>query len=291
MHSLFTASLGKTKTLNELSRGEKFSIYYHDLFDYPLTFADLIRWKSPDNIDSQKISVTGMNGYYLLRGRERLVYKRILRARISAQKMEIAKRASKVLSFVPGIKMVAVTGSLAMENSKEESDIDLMIITKKARLWTSRALVYLVMRLFNLQTRRFADKNQQDKLCLNMWIDESDITWKTSDRNFYTAHELAQITPLINKDLAYEKLLSKNSWILKYWPNAVRINKIKYNFKMSSSTNLFEKIAYNLQYSYMKNKITKEVVTPTRAFFHPEDWGRVIITRLGLDNSFKSHLQ
>lgn len=281
MRSLFTTSSGETKNRKGLTEREIFSLYYHDIFDFPLTFADLIKWNASENIhtNSQKISVTSLNGYYFLRGRERLIYKRILSTRISAQKMEIARKASKVLSLVPDIKMVAITGSLAMENSKEESDIDLMLITKKGRLWTSRVLTYLMMRLFNLRTRQFSDKNQKDKLCLNMWMDEGDLTWKPSDRNFYTAHELAQIVPLVNKDQAYEKLLSKNKWILKYWPNAVRISSLKFK-NFSSRVNLLEKLAYKLQYYYMKKKMTREVVTPTRAFFHPQDWGRVVKSRL-----------
>ena len=281
MYSLFTNSRGETKNKKGLTEGEKFSVYYHDIFDYPLSFADLIKWNAITKpAESLEISVRGMNGYYFLRGRERLVYKRIFRNRISAKKLEIAKKASKILSLVPSIKMIAVTGSLAMGNSKDESDIDLLIIAKKGTLWTSRVLAYLLMALFRLQTRRFSDKNQKDKLCLNMWMDESDTTWKPNDRNFYTAHELAQIVPLFNKDEAYEKFLFKNKWLLKYWPNAVRIDNLIFKIDRSPAASLIEKLAYKLQYLHMKKKITREFVSPTRAFFHPEDWGKYIISRL-----------
>jgi D-beta-D-heptose 7-phosphate kinase/D-beta-D-heptose 1-phosphate adenosyltransferase len=281
MHSLFTTSLGETKNSKGLTEREIFSLYYHDIFDFPLTFADLIKWNASENthINSQKISVTSLSGYYFLSGREGLIYKRILGTRISAQKMEIAKKASKILSLIPNIKLIAVTGSLAMGNSKDESDIDILLITKKGYLWTSRAFAYILISLFNIQTRRFSDRDQKDKLCLNMWMDEGDLAWKPSDRNFYTAHELAQIVPLVNKDQAYEKLLFKNKWILKYWPNAVRISYLKFK-NFSSRGNLIEKLAYKLQYYYMKKKMTREVVTPTRAFFHPQDWGRVVKLRL-----------
>jgi hypothetical protein len=90
---------------------------------------------------------------------------------------------------------------------------------------------------------------------------------------------LAQIVPLVNKDQAYEKLLFKNKWILKFWPNAVRISSLKFK-NFSSKGNLIEKLAYKLQYYYMKKKMTREVVTPTRAFFHPQDWGRIVKLRL-----------
>jgi len=247
-----------------MEKSEKLSVYYHDLFDYPLTFSDLIKWDTSKNfsLNSRKIQVVCQNNYFFLKGREGLIYKRILKTRISIKKMDIAQKASKVLSIIPGVKMVAVTGSLAMNNAGDKSDIDLMIITKNGTLWTTRLFVYLFICLFGIQKRRPFDKNQKDKLCLNMWMDEHDIIWK-SKRNIYTAHEIAQILPLVNKERTYEKFLYQNKWILKYWPNAVRIE----NCTTSSSSSLkiensrvgkslLEKIAYQIQLNHMKSKIT-----------------------------------
>ena len=128
------------------------------------------------------------------------------------------------------------------------------------------------------------DKSQKDRLCLNIWLDESNLIWR--EGNIYTAHEIAQIVPLANKDRTYEKFLYKNKWILDFWPNAVRIKPTKIlSVKCCSPIiRLLEKIAYRLQYFYMKKKITRETVTPTRAIFHPEDWGQVVLDRL------KTHL-
>jgi D-beta-D-heptose 7-phosphate kinase/D-beta-D-heptose 1-phosphate adenosyltransferase len=263
-----------------LNLNEKASVLYHDLFDYPLNFSDLIRWqllKTPTI--NQNIEVVNERGFYFLKGREGLIYKRLLRKRISTKKIKIAKRASRILSFLPGIRMVAVTGSLAMQNSSEKSDIDLMIITKKGSLWTTRLLSYLLLNVMRLALRRPNDGNQKDKLCLNMWIDESDMVWLKKDRNLYTAHEIAQIVPLINKDKTYEKFLFQNKWILSYWPSAVVIKKLKVE-KPQVRIGLLERIAYNIQLNHMKSRITREVITPTRALFHPQDWGKMILGRL-----------
>lgn len=248
----------------------------------------MIKWRSTNladiKIDMHEVVVR--NGYCFLGGREGLIYKKSLRQRISAKKTEIAKRAAKILSLVPGIKMVAVTGSLAMENSDDESDIDLMIVTKTGRLWTTRLLSYLSLYAFRFSLRSPNDKNQKDKLCLNMWLDEHDLVWR--ERNIYTSHEIAQILPLVNKDKTYEKFLYKNKWILEYWPNAVRINeegRVKSEKVFSSSffaftLRLVEKIAFWLQYRHMRSKISREVISPTRALFHPQDWGKVVMGRL-----------
>lgn len=283
MHSLYTIPSGESKHKGELSRSEKLSVFYHNIFDFPLTFADLIRWNSSENFSpgSCKIPIVCQNGYYFLEGRGGLVYKRALRSRISAKKLEIAEKVSKVLSAIPCIKMVAVTGSLAMGNAGDESDIDLMIITKKGTLWTTRLLVYFLLFVFRFSLRRPMDKSQKDKLCLNLWMDETDLEWARNDRNLYTAHEMAQILPLVNKNKAYEKLLYKNRWILKFWPNSVRI--VNCRLKPVSSRakgNMLEQIAYKIQLNHMKPRITREVVTSTRAVFHPQDWGKVVISRL-----------
>lgn len=269
--------------MSDLNPKEKTSVIYHNLFDYPLSFSDLIKWSSGTtigNLSLQKANIVHKNGFYFLEGREGLVYKRLLRKRISVKKTKIAKRAARILSFIPLIKMVAVTGSLAMENSAEESDIDLMIITKKGLLWTTRALTYLMIGLFGIGVRKPHDSNQRDKLCLNIWLDESDSIWPKNDRSLYTAHEIAQTVPLINKDNTYEKFIYQNKWILDFWPNAVRVNK-KYDAKKKESNfSIIEYFAYWFQQNHMKSKITREVITPTRAVFHPQDWGKIVTRRL-----------
>lgn len=289
MRIFSTIAPGQVNDRKILEKSEKLSVYYHDLFDYPLTFSDLIKWDVSKTFTSknEQFSISYQNNFYFLKGREGLIYKRALRERISTKKMEIAKKATKVLSTLPTILMVGVTGSLAMNNSEDESDIDLMVITEKGRLWTTRILAYILLLMFNFSLRSPNDKYQKNKLCLNIWMDESDLVWKSSNRNIYTAHEIAQILPLVNKNRSYEKLLYKNIWILKFWPNAVRIRKQlvkrkKHGFTVLIPNILFviEKIAYKMQYLYMKDKITREVITPTRGIFHPQDLGNLVISHL-----------
>ena len=282
MPNLYTIGIKSRLTRESLANTEVFSVVYHDIFDYPLSFPDLIKWRAGETeTNDSKLQVLYKNGYYFLEGKEGLIYKRILRERISKKKLGIAKKASRVLSFIPTIKMIAVTGSLAMYNSTDESDIDLLVVTQKGRLWITRIISYSLLKIFGQNVRSAGDKNQKDKLCLNMWMDESDLVWKKRDRNVYSAHEIGQILPLINKDKTYEKFLQKNAWILKFWPNSVKIEVSKHGIRTNKPVfNIFEKIAFLLQRQYMNSKMTREVVTPTRALFHPQDWGRVILDRL-----------
>lgn len=260
------------------------SVLYHDLFDYPLSDSEMFKWRSGKKL-SEIPAIVNRGDFYFLEGREGLIYQRLLRRRISVKKFEIARKASRILSFVPTVKMVAVTGSLAMYNSTDKSDIDLMIVTRSGYLWTTRLMVYAIAKLSGIRLRKPLDKNEKDKLCLNIWLDERDLSWR--GRNLYTAHEIAQVVPLVNKDNIYEKLLWNNKWILKFWPNAVKItnrgegdrSKTKSNV-VSYIFSLIEKFAYLIQYRFMKSKITREQITTTRALFHPQDWSSVVISKL-----------
>lgn len=268
---------------NELSASEKNAVYYHNIFDYPLTFNELIKWSCANKSEFKKdLKISFKNGFYFVDGREGLVYKRNIRKRISEKKLEKARKAAKILSLIPFIKMVGVTGSLAMKNADKFDDLDMLIITKQGTLWTTRLLSYLLLKMFNLNVRKPGKSNQNDELCLNMWLDEIDLVWSKRERNIYSAHEILQITPLINKEKSYEKFVASNKWTFGYWPNAVEKNIYRYSFKHAKLTKpgLVEKFAFLLQKIYMKTKITREFVSSTRAIFHPRDLSKVIIPKL-----------
>lgn len=269
----------------ELDASELASLVYHDIFDYPLTEGELVKWRGGRKLTiSSAPSVGFLNGYYFLAGKEGSVYKRLLKERISRQKLEIARKAGKILTFIPSIKMVAISGALAMRSADEASDIDLLIITKRELLWTSRLKTLLLLKLVRFPVRRFGERDPKNKLCLNMWLDEDALLWPKKDRNAYTAHEIAQTLPLINREKTYEKFIAVNDWIKEFWPNATGVEaerrKKKPKEKIGLSAKLLEKIAFSIQYLYMKRKITKEVIRRNKALFHPKSWSETIMARL-----------
>ncbi|RLC31215.1 hypothetical protein DRH13_03345 [Candidatus Woesebacteria bacterium] len=273
-----------------LGEKEISSLIYHDIFDYPLTPLELIKWTAGKGIkfkDLENIKISTKNGFLFLNGKEGSTLKRLMRKRISKRKLEKAKKAAKVLSFLPTVKMVAVTGALAMNNANEDSDIDFLMITKKGSLWTTRLLAMGLLKIFRIPRRKYGERSTKDKLCLNIWLDESDLTWSKSSRDIYTSHEISQIIPLVNKDQSYERFLSKNTWIADYWPNATsaKVGKEKKRSKTKKRgfvIRFTEPLTRRAQYWYMRDKITRETITPTRALFHPVDWASFISLKLEL---------
>jgi hypothetical protein len=208
--------------------------------------------------------------------------------------MKYARKYGHLLSYVPTVKLVATTGALAMNSAREDSDIDFMIISKKDTLWSTRIIVWTLLKLINVPLRKPLNKKEKDKLCLNVWIDEADLIWPTMKRNIYTAHEILQVVPLVNKDSTYERFINKNRWVGEYWPNAFGDTKtLRYQDTMKrnifylliqllikSVTYVTEPFAYKFQRLYMKPKITIETVTKTRALFHPNDLTKHILGEL-----------
>ncbi|PJC82439.1 hypothetical protein CO006_03665, partial [Candidatus Roizmanbacteria bacterium CG_4_8_14_3_um_filter_35_14] len=56
----------------------------------------------------------------------------------------------KLLTLFPQIKLIGLSGSIAMMNASHDDDIDLFIITAKNRLWTGRFLAVTIAFLMGL---------------------------------------------------------------------------------------------------------------------------------------------
>jgi len=272
-----------------LGEEETASIYYHDIFDYALDAKEIIKWRVGEKglaLFTKTKEILNKDGFYFLKNKENLLYKKTLRERISNRKLEIVKKNASVLNKIPTVLGIFVTGALAMNNAEEESDVDLMIITNRNSLWLTRLLVYLILKVINSSVRKPGEIYQKDKLCLNIWLDESALSWNLQDRNIYSAHEIAQIKSIVDKGDIYQRFLQKNIWILDYWPNSVKIENIKHktkNYSKNKYSNkgcLFERFCFWIQYKYMEKRITREKISLHKAIFHPKNWGEAVLKKL-----------
>ncbi|MDQ2693565.1 MAG: hypothetical protein M3Y68_16115 [Chloroflexota bacterium] len=194
------------------------TIAYADVFEYPLTAGEIHRYLTSTKGSFEQVCqaleegdtrITAVGGYFTLRGREHLVEIRERRAEIATRLWHKARRYGRVIASLPFVRMVAVTGSLAMNNTEEDKDIDFMIVTMPGRLWTVRALSLLVARFARLESL---------SLCPNYLVTTHALGLK--ERSLYVAHELAQMVPLSGMEIYYE-LRRLNHWTEDYLPNAV----------------------------------------------------------------------
>ncbi|MCX6817016.1 MAG: adenylyltransferase/cytidyltransferase family protein [Candidatus Beckwithbacteria bacterium] len=268
------------------NRGILAPVAYADIFDYPLTREEVIKF-SPikgDSFANAKVSpYWTTSSYFHLPGRQKLVSLRKKRWHFSQLKWQKLKQIKWLFSLIPWIKLVGVTGALSMNNSIENDDIDLLIITSKNRLWLARLLLTALL-FFRL--RRGHKIN--NRFCLNLFLDESALI--LAQQNLYTAHELCQLKPLYNRDQAYQNFLTANSWYKQYLPNffqgpsfpqgpTLKDKSEKRSDLIGLLMDFFESLAFKFQYFYMKRKITHEKIGRHFAFFHPRPTGEIVLKK------------
>jgi hypothetical protein len=195
------------------------AVAYADVFDYPLTVEEIHRYLigvgasrgavrnvlGAAGLVSEVVSRTGR--YFTLVGRESAVETRRHRAAVAAEYWRRAVRYGRLIGSLPFVRMVAVTGALAMDNIAD-GDIDYLVITEPGRLWLCRALVVGLVR-----TAAF----RGTELCPNYFLSEQALV--LSERNLFTAHEVAQMVPLSGTE-TYQRLRALNRWTDTFLPNA-----------------------------------------------------------------------
>ena len=213
------------------------TLVYADIFDYPLTAQEVYRYLTSGGASAEEVAgvlsnktfFTQVGDYFTLHGREKIVETRKRRAAIAAQLWPKAVRYGRIIARLPFVRMIAVTGSLAMNNTQEEQDIDYMIVTAPGHLWTCRALSLLVARWAELE---------EVKLCPNYLVTTDALAFE--ERSLYVAHELAQMIPLSGMDI-YCEIRGLNLWIHDYLPNASLEPKLPQRLKLEEGPSFFQK--------------------------------------------------
>jgi hypothetical protein len=196
------------------------TVAYVDAFDYPLTTAEIHRYlirlsMTPEALaDTLRFSnivprrLRRWGDYYMLPGRERIMNTRRERQQIAERIWPSAVHYGRLISRMPFVRMVAVTGSLAVNNVGPHEDVDYLIVTANDRLWLCRAFVILIV--------RWAARHGLE-ICPNYFLTERAL--ELSTRNLYTAHELTQMVPLSGLPM-YHTLRRRNAWTQEFLPNA-----------------------------------------------------------------------
>jgi hypothetical protein len=195
------------------------AVAYADVFDYPLTADEVHRYLvgvpaargsvrtalGAASLIPDVLSRTGR--YFTLAGREMTVEIRRARASTASGYWRRAMRYGHMIGNLPFVRMVAVTGALAMDNVAD-GDIDYLVVTEPGRLWLCRAIVVGLVRTAALRGV---------ELCPNYFLSERALI--LDERNLFTAHEVAQMVPL-SGIATYQRMRTLNRWTDTFLPNA-----------------------------------------------------------------------
>jgi hypothetical protein len=233
------------------------TLAYSDIFDYPLTLEELHRFLvSPAGKEEIISCLQGMDlickkeRYYFLANRAEIVETRKYRESVSSRGYARAFRYGRMLGRLPFIRMVTLTGSLAMRNCDQTGDYDYMLIASRGRVWTARIFALLL----NKFARLFGAT-----LCPNLIVSEEKLEWQ--EHNLYSAHEIAQMN-LISGEAVFNRLRVANNWIEEYLPNWNMGQKINESEKSFFLQKIFEsflsgKLGDKIEAWEMNRKIRK----------------------------------
>lgn len=194
------------------------ALAYSDIFEYPLRLDELhcylpVRAEEGEllgALESLNGRVAQKDGFRFLAGREGIVEIRKRREARSQQLLPIALTYGRILGSLPFVRMVALTGSLAVMNVSKNADFDYMLVATPGRVWTAR--------LFSLALNRAANRFGHT-LCPNLIVSETALEWSLHD--LYSARELCQMIPISGLDV-YHRLMEANQWTMEFLPNANR---------------------------------------------------------------------
>lgn len=151
-------------------------------------------------------------GYYYLKGKEAMVTERLERHRIAQKKWKMVRRIAWMLSCMPYVRMMGITGSLALSNTTKDSDLDFFIVAKTGRIWTTRLLLLLASELMG-KRRRYTDTVAPDKICLNHYVTDTSLAIAADNRNVYNAVTYTHMVPMVGLSL-FEQFQRENAaWI------------------------------------------------------------------------------
>ncbi len=198
------------------------TVLYADVFDFALTVRELHHFllhRAPAPLaDVQRALETSAalsdalehsGDLVALKGRVDLFALRRDREATALALWPQARRYAHALAHLPFVRMVALTGALAMRNPvSARDDLDYLIVTQPGRVWLARLATVALVRWVGLTGT---------VICPNFVLAEDALA--QSRRDVYIAHEVAQAVPLYGAPL-YVRLRDENRWTFAHLPNA-----------------------------------------------------------------------
>lgn len=275
------------------------TLKYFDVQDHPLTLmglwglllraeGDPAQGYSVSEVQAalEKMSdrVEVFNGFYFLRGRKEIAEKRWLNNYYSTPRLRKAVKYGRFLRHIPFVSGVALSGSEALNNSKEGSDIDLLVLTEKNRIWLARLFITFYFQI--LGVRRHGNL-VQNRFCLNHYVEKNKKI--SNDQNLYTAIEYISLIPLFGADEIYKFQSENLAWIKNYLlqpsitkyktaPSSVFKKSLEWTLS-GSVGNLLEKALGKIQMNKIK---TEDYITVEKdeLSFHPGSKAQQVLAKI-----------
>jgi hypothetical protein len=194
------------------------SVIYASLFDYPLTPAQLETgligvtadaaaieswWRASELLRS---AIEYRDGLYYPAGRGELVQTRMRREAVSRDLIERDQRILALVSRMPFVRMVALSGSLAHLNAEGSADLDLFVITAPNRVWSVTVATLVISKLLGCRKR----------VCMNYVVSENAM--RVEPQDLFSANQIIHLQPIAGHEV-FARFVAENDFVSRVYPN------------------------------------------------------------------------
>ena len=152
---------------------------------------------------------------------EELVKEMEERDRYQARKRRRAFRIAQFLSWIPGVRFVALANTTAFGNARDGGDLDFFLIVRHGMIWTVRLLSVLPLRLLRRTPR---EGFERDAVCLSYFISDKQCNIQSHqlpDDDPYFRYWFLSLVPLCDDGIG-EEFWKANAWIYDRHPSATQ---------------------------------------------------------------------
>lgn len=195
------------------------TLMYFDLFQYPLTLPELVKFSKMrlDDLNTlesalqtleSQLMVFRFGEFWSLSNDYALIERRQNGNRTATEVWNKAMRRANFIQRFPFVRSVNISGSLSKNYFDALSDFDFFIITAPNRMWLCRTILTAYKKLFLFNSRKF--------FCINYFVD-TDIL-EIPDKNVFTATEIITLKNMTGEKY-FNAFMQVNQWVKKYYPN------------------------------------------------------------------------
>jgi hypothetical protein len=195
------------------------AVVYADLFDSPLPVPEALRGALGFVIDAQELRrlaerplvasllTLHRESFLVLTGREHLVDAMPEREALTRALLEKNRATLSLLSALPFVRSLLISGGLAHRNPGARPDVDLFVLAAGGRAYTAYTMLFLATRLTG--TRHL--------ICPNYLVDERELA-VAYHRDLFTAHQLVSSRPFSGHPPYAALCRANEAWVRRFFP-------------------------------------------------------------------------
>lgn len=204
----------------------------------------------------------------------------------ASRKFKKLRRAALFFQMVDAVECVCAANTMAWWHTTDQSDIDLFIVTKPGRIWSSRLLLVFPFLLSGNRPGHPYVVDRRDPFCFSFFSSTDALQMeplKIDSEDYYLAYWVKSLVPMYDDAEVMEQIGALNKWADAMLPNARTrdihpVHKRTFRLRLPLAGRLLEPLARSVQKQRfpktlreLANQDSRVVITDEMLKFHEND--------------------